>query len=179
MGKGVIKKNRTPSVHSRAARRATDLDIDTDKSLKEVRPPSESVDHRPSILAIHQNAGVTKKAKKGRNLSSKARKRQEKSMDRAAAIMERTEHKVVQSKNRGRTVETRRKTWDDINKSIPDFANSAMPGDEDEWESDDSSEEAGQKKSGAAKPGATAVSSTEASKVPLPAEMEDIDDNIL
>lgn len=98
-------------------------------------------------------------------------------MDRAAAIMERTEAKVVQSKNRGRAVETRRKTWDDINKSIPDFADATMPGDEDEdddWESDEVSEEAGQK----ATSGTKAVAS-EAAAVPLPGAMEDLDDNIL
>jgi len=101
-------------------------------------------------------------------------------MDRAAAIMERTEAKVVQSKNRGRVVETRRKTWDDINKAIPDFADAAMPGDEDddEWESDEASEEAGQKTAASAASNAKAVN-FEAAAVPLPEAMEDIDDNIL
>ncbi|KAI1336215.1 Alb1-domain-containing protein [Xylariaceae sp. FL0016] len=120
MAKGVIsKKRKAPSVHSRAARRATSPSIDTDKSLKDVQPPTESVNHRPSVLSIHHGAGISKKQKKGRNLSSKARKRQEKAQDRAAAIMERTERKVGKSKGQARNIETRRKTWNEINNAIP------------------------------------------------------------
>ncbi|OTA87643.1 hypothetical protein M434DRAFT_399381 [Hypoxylon sp. CO27-5] len=120
MAKGAItKKKKAPSIHSRAARRATSPSIDTDKSLKNAQPPAESVDHRPSVLAIHQGAGVTKKTKKSRNMSSKARRRHEKGQDRAAAIMERTEQKVAKSKGQARTIQTRRKTWDEVNNQIP------------------------------------------------------------
>ncbi|KAI0490607.1 Alb1-domain-containing protein [Xylaria cf. heliscus] len=119
MAKGTIaKKKKAPSLHSRAARRATSPGIDTDKSLKNVQPPPESVDHRPSILAIHHGAGVSKKEKKGRAMSSKARKRHEKAQDRAAAIMERTEKKVALSKDQSRAIQSRRKVWDDINQNI-------------------------------------------------------------
>lgn len=103
-------------------------------------------------------------------------------MDRAAAIMERTEHKVVQSKTRGRTVEARAKTWDDINKTIPNFASAAMPGDSDN--SDDSDEASGELDSSRSKvkvkaaPGATA-SADAAAAVPLPEGMDDVDDDIL
>ncbi|RYP69076.1 hypothetical protein DL771_006307 [Monosporascus sp. 5C6A] len=110
---------RAPSKHSRSARRATSPSIDTDKSLKDVKPPAESINHRPSILAIHHGAGVSKKAKKARNLSFKARRRQEKAQDRAAAVIERTELKVAKSKGQARTMQTRRKAWDDINVQIP------------------------------------------------------------
>lgn len=79
----------------------------------------ESIDHRPSVLSIHQGAGVSKKTKKGRNLSTKARRRQEKDQDRAAAIAERTEKKTAKSKGQARTIESRRKAWDDINNQIP------------------------------------------------------------
>ncbi|KAI1802270.1 Alb1-domain-containing protein [Daldinia bambusicola] len=120
MAKGAItKKRKAPSVHSRAARRATSPSIDTDKSLKNVQPPAESVDYRPSVLAIHQGAGVSKKIKKGRNMSSKARRRHEKGQDRAANIMERTEQKIAKSKGQARTIQSRRKAWDDINNQIP------------------------------------------------------------
>lgn len=71
------------------------------------------------MLSIHQGAGVSKKTKKGRNISSKARKRLEKGQDRAAAIMERTERKVAKSKGKARTIQTRSKAWDDINNQIP------------------------------------------------------------
>ncbi|RYO81119.1 hypothetical protein DL764_009806 [Monosporascus ibericus] len=116
---GISKKVRAPSKHSRSARRATSPSIDTDKSLKDVKPPAESINHRPSILAIHHGAGVSKKAKKARNLSFKARRRQEKAQDKAAAVTERTELKAAKSKGQARTIQTRRKTWDDINVQIP------------------------------------------------------------
>ncbi|KAI1477241.1 hypothetical protein K445DRAFT_374773 [Daldinia sp. EC12] len=122
---GITKKRKAPSIHSRAARRATSPSIDTDKSLKNVQPPAESVDYRPSVLAIHQGAGVSKKTKKGRNMSSKARRRHEKGQDRAANIMERTEKKIAKSKGQARTIQSRRKAWDDINNQIP--ANKSEP----------------------------------------------------
>ncbi|KAI1776017.1 Alb1-domain-containing protein [Hypoxylon cercidicola] len=135
---GIVKKKKAPSLHSRSARRATSPSIDTDKSLKNVQPPAESVDHRPSVLSIHHGAGVSKKTKKGRNLSSKARKRFEKGQDRAAAIMERTEHKVAKSKGQARTMQSRRKAWDDINNQIP--SNKKKPQDEANDEEDAASE---------------------------------------
>ncbi|KAI1115767.1 Alb1-domain-containing protein [Nemania sp. NC0429] len=155
MAKGTIaKKKKAPSLHSRAARRATSPGIDTDKSLKNVQPPPESVDNRPSILAIHQGAGVAKKQKKGRALSSKARKRHEKAQDRAAALLERTEKRVALSKDQSRTIQGRRKDWEQINQNIP-LSNSSKEGtkpkaqrdegDADEWDDvgDDDDEMAG------------------------------------
>ncbi|KAI0447508.1 Alb1-domain-containing protein [Xylaria telfairii] len=119
MAKGAIaKKKKAPSLHSRAARRATSPGINTDKSLKNVQPPPDSVDHRPSILAIHHGAGVSKKQKTGRAMSSKARKRHEKAQDRAVTIMERTEKKVALSKGQSKTIQGRRKVWDEINQNI-------------------------------------------------------------
>jgi hypothetical protein len=107
-----------PSIHSRAARRATDIDIDTDKSLKEVKPPRDAT-QRPSVLAAHHSAGITKKAKRGRKekMSAKARKRHEKGLEMAAAVVERTKSKVEKSKGRGRNIQQRSKNWDEINKA--------------------------------------------------------------
>ena len=109
-----------PSVHSRAAKRASSPSIDTDKSLKDVKPPTESKDSRPSILAVHQSAGVSKKAKSGRKsaLSAKAKKRQEKGMDRAEAVMDKKEVKIEKSKGKARTVQNRAKGWEELNKKI-------------------------------------------------------------
>ncbi|KAK4242305.1 hypothetical protein C8A03DRAFT_11527 [Achaetomium macrosporum] len=121
MAKGNISKGKKgPSKHSRAARRAASPSIDVDKSLKEVRPPQESVDRRPAVLAAHHSGGVTKKAKSGRKavLSSKARRRQEKSMGRAEAIMERTALKVQKSKSHAKVINSRKKTWDEINREV-------------------------------------------------------------
>ncbi|KAK3297576.1 Alb1-domain-containing protein [Chaetomium fimeti] len=119
MAKGSIAKGkRGPSIHSRAARRATSPGIDTDKSLKEVRAPQESIDRRPAVLAAHHAGGVSKKAKSGRRsvLSTRARRRQERSMDRAEAVMDRTAVKVQKSKGHARVIHGRRKTWDEVNR---------------------------------------------------------------
>ncbi|KAI1422996.1 Alb1-domain-containing protein [Xylaria sp. FL1777] len=155
MAKGTIsKKKKAPSLHSRAARRATSPSINTDKSLKDVQPPPESVDHRPSVLAIHHGAGVSKKQKKGRAMSSKARKRHEKAQDRAAAIIERTEKKVALSKIQSRAIQGRRKIWEEINQNIPSsdskvelrgkVSDNGGNADESESEFDDGMDEAGE-----------------------------------
>ncbi|KLU92739.1 hypothetical protein MAPG_11641 [Magnaporthiopsis poae ATCC 64411] len=110
---------KAPSKHSRAARRATSPSIDTDKSLKNVKPPAESINLRPAVLAAQHGAGVgkMKKARSGRKavLSSRARRRHEKGMDRAEAIMDRTLSKIEKSKGQARTIQGRRKAWEDIN----------------------------------------------------------------
>ncbi|CAK7216279.1 hypothetical protein SCUCBS95973_002759 [Sporothrix curviconia] len=110
---------KAPSKHSREARRATSPGIDLDKSLKDIKPPQESVNFRPAILGIHQAAGVTKRIKKqGRKsvLSAKARRRQERGLDMAAAVMERTAQKVQRSKSNARAVQSRSKEWTEINR---------------------------------------------------------------
>ncbi|KAH7243679.1 Alb1-domain-containing protein [Fusarium redolens] len=114
-----MAKKKAPSIHSRAARRATDIDIDTDKSLKEVKPPPRDAPHRPSVLAAQHSAGITKKAKRGRKekMSAKARRRHEKGLEMAAAIVERTKNKVEKSKGRGRNIQQRSKNWDEINRA--------------------------------------------------------------
>jgi hypothetical protein len=102
------------SKHSRAARRATSPGIDTDKSLKNVKPPPAD-SKKPDVLAAHRSGGIVKKRRKVM-LSTKARKRQEKSMDRAEAVMDRTSTKVEKSKGSFRVIQSRKKTWDEINR---------------------------------------------------------------
>lgn len=106
-------------MHSRAAKRASSPGIDLDKSLKDVKPP-ETKTQRPSVLAIHQGAGISKKSKNGRKavLSAKAKRRQEKGMDRAEAVMDKKEKKVEKSKGKARTVQERAKAWDELNKKM-------------------------------------------------------------
>ncbi|KAK2071744.1 hypothetical protein P8C59_006147 [Phyllachora maydis] len=122
MAKGRIqKKVKAPSAHSRAARRASSPGIDTDKSLKEARPPAPSVNERPAVLAVLNAGGVTKKARKhGRKavLSSRARRRQEKSAERAEAVVERTAKKMERSKGQAKTLHMRRKAWDEVNDNL-------------------------------------------------------------
>lgn len=105
-------------MHSRAAKRASSPSIDTDKSLKNVKPPTETRTHRPSILAVHQGAGVSKKSKHGRKsvLSAKAKRRQERGLDRAEAVMDKKETKVEKSRGRARNVQERAKAWEELNK---------------------------------------------------------------
>lgn len=114
-----------PSSNTRAARRATSPSIDTDKSLKDVKPPSRTAaSARPSVLAVHQSAGVQKKSKNNRKsqMSARARRRHEKGLEMAEAILERTSRKVEKSVGRGRNVKERSKAWDAINKAAEDEA---------------------------------------------------------
>jgi len=69
---------------------------------------------------VHQSAGVSKKSKNGRKavLSAKAKKRQEKGMDRAEAVMDKKEIRIVKSKDRARTVQERAKAWEDLNRKM-------------------------------------------------------------
>lgn len=105
-------------MRSRASKRASSPSIDTDKSLKEIKAPVEQ--KKPSVLAIHQGAGVTKKSKHGRKavLSAKAKRRQESAMDRAEAVMDKKFTKVEKSKDRARTIQARSKAWEDQNRKM-------------------------------------------------------------
>ncbi|KAI1498492.1 Alb1-domain-containing protein [Biscogniauxia marginata] len=179
MAKGAISKNKKgPSIRSRAARRATSPSIDTDKSLKNVQAPPESVDHRPSILSIHHGAGVSKKPKKGRNMSSKARKRHERGQDRAIAIIERTERKVAKSKGQARNIHSRRKAWDEVNKQLPTTTQKHTGGKSDSEEDQEESElddEMNEAPGGKQLAGTTAVVASE----PMRPEIDEDNDGIL
>lgn len=76
-----------------------------------------SANHRPAVLGIHQNAGVSKKTKRGRKsvLSTRARARHDKGLEKAEAIVDRTATKIRKSKQSAALVETRKKGWDEIN----------------------------------------------------------------
>ena len=52
-------------------------------------------------------------------MSTKARKRQEKQLDRAEAVMDRTAKKIERSRGQMKIINSRKKTWDDVNKHIP------------------------------------------------------------
>jgi hypothetical protein len=115
-----------PSLHSRAARRATSPGIDTDKSLKSAKPPSEPLTTRPSVLG-QQGGGITKKTKHGRKavLSSKARKRKDKAMDKAEAVLDRTVNKIQRRKGQSKVIKSRSQAWDEINKRLGDSRTAA------------------------------------------------------
>lgn len=100
-------------------RRATSPSINTDKSLKEIRPPPRE-DVRPSVLAVHQSAGVSKKTKPTRKsqMSAKARRRHERGLEMAEAITERTGKKLEKSFGKARTVQFRSRAWEEINEAV-------------------------------------------------------------
>jgi hypothetical protein len=162
-------------VHSRAAKRASSPGIDLDKSLKDLKPPQDIKKQRPSILAIHQGAGVTKK-KNGRKtvLSAKAKRRQEKGMDRAEAVMDKTEKKVQKSKGRARTVQERAKGWEELNKKMlaQKAEEEALALEKENWvdEESDGMEEVEAEDAPAAEPIATEMI---AESVPLPQPEEE------
>ena len=142
--------SKAPSKHSRAARRATSPSINTDKSLKNARPPPVSVSHRPSILGLHAAAGVSKK-KSGRKAiqSAKAKRRMDKSQDRAEQVMERTEKKVARSRGKAKTIKERSRGWDDINTTVDVIKKNPKVDDKgEEWEDEEMEvEEEGQEAS--------------------------------
>lgn len=114
-----VSNNLEISKRSRAARRATSPSINTDKSIKEITPPRETTSHKNSVLAVHNSAGVSKKTSKRKtHMTAKARKRQQRGMEMAEAVMDRTSKKMAVSKGRARTVQQRAKDWKDINKVL-------------------------------------------------------------
>ncbi|KAF4470673.1 hypothetical protein FALBO_2416 [Fusarium albosuccineum] len=140
-----MAKKKAPSIHSRAARRATSPSIDTDRSLKDIKPPSRTASQRRSVLAAQHSAGVTKKSKRGRkdNMSAKAKRRHEKGLEMAEAVSERTKSKVEKSIGRGKNVQQRSKAWDDINKAAEikgqDDSETEVKGAQ-EWDADEDME---------------------------------------
>jgi hypothetical protein len=105
------------TVHSRAARRAASPSIDLDKSLKpttrDSASPSRPSQAKPHALAA-QNAGIQKKQKKG-NMTRAQRIRHEKGLERAAAVMDKRQVKVVKSLGKQDNIKERAKGWEDVN----------------------------------------------------------------
>ncbi|KAJ9665685.1 hypothetical protein H2201_004169 [Coniosporium apollinis] len=114
MAKTAKLKKKPASLNSRAARREASPSLNLDKSLKTMKPPSDS---RPSVLAP-QNAGITKKSKKSKPMSRAQRLRHEKTMENAERDMDKHERKVERSKGRGRRVQERAKNWEELNGRI-------------------------------------------------------------
>lgn len=60
----------------------------------------------PSVLAVHRGAGITKR-KLGKPLKRQQRRRQEKGMERAEAVMDKVAKKVEKGKAKERVVKER------------------------------------------------------------------------
>lgn len=120
------------------------------------------------MLAVHQSAGVQKKTKKKGNMTAKMRKRHERGLQMAEAVAERTFKKVERSKGREKTVLSRRKEWEKINKDAVTFSVLAdAPESEGEDDAGEDKEEMVED-AGAEAKGASAATAEQASVVEEP-----------
>jgi hypothetical protein len=90
---------------SRAAKRAATPPLDLGNIQ---RPPSPSQQQKAAVLGLRGDAGITKKSKKKKQLSAKQKQRKEKMMEKGEAVAEKLARKQDESKQKGRTVQTRR-----------------------------------------------------------------------
>ncbi|KAK2754494.1 hypothetical protein FQN54_006895 [Arachnomyces sp. PD_36] len=110
---------RTQSKHSRASRRAVSPSVDIDKSLTSLpRPDSPNPNADSSVLSTQHGAGISKKKPKSKRLTRAQRLRQEKGLERAEIVMDKTEKKVSVSTMRGKKVNARKAAWDELNIKI-------------------------------------------------------------
>ncbi|KAL3455464.1 Alb1-domain-containing protein [Aspergillus heterothallicus] len=116
-----MAKAKPQSKHSRAARRAASPTVDLDKSLVNLPRAEKTELHRESILSDRANAGVSKKQAKPKAKSRAQRMRQQKGIERAEAIMDQHEIKLVKSNNRAKAVKNRRADWTDLNEKAAKF----------------------------------------------------------
>ncbi|KAI9792645.1 MAG: hypothetical protein M1835_007706 [Candelina submexicana] len=112
------KHSKSTSIRSRSAKRASSPSLNLDKSLKSAKPPPSSSNYRPSVLSAHHDGGISKKSKKAKPISRQRRLRQEKGIERAEAVMGKTEKKVIKSIGKQRVIKSRRAAWDEHNERI-------------------------------------------------------------
>ena len=99
------------SLRSRAARRGTSPSIDTDKTLKAVEPPVETVQLQTNVLGL-RNGGITKK-KTQKPMSRQQRLRQQKALERADRNIDKLDRKVATSVQKEKRVKARRVCYPD------------------------------------------------------------------
>jgi Alb1 len=102
------------SLHSRAARRAESPSLNTDKSLKTIKPP-EANPHVHIFSGAH-NAGIKKK--KAKPLKRGQKIRQQKGIERADIVKEQNDTKLVKSLGRLKTIKERAKAWEALNPKL-------------------------------------------------------------
>jgi len=107
---------------SRAAKRAASPPLDLGNIP---RPPSPSQQQKAAVLGLRGDAGVTKKSKK-KQLSAKQKQRKEKMMEKGEAAAEKLARKQDESKQKGRTVQTRRGNWNVLNEKMQDELETAL-----------------------------------------------------
>lgn len=92
------------SLHSRAAKRASSPSLNLDKSITSLPTPSTK---RPSILAVSNGAGITKRKGKGKRLTRHQRLRHEKGTERAETVLDKREKKVERSVGKEKVMKER------------------------------------------------------------------------
>ncbi|KAF2838124.1 hypothetical protein M501DRAFT_1004970 [Patellaria atrata CBS 101060] len=112
MAKTAKPKNKNPSLHSRAARRASSPSLNTDKSLKNIPLPANT--KQTFTLNKAHNASIPKR-KKQKQLTRQQRLRREKGIERAEVIGERLEVKREKSGKREKRVKERSREWEVVN----------------------------------------------------------------
>ncbi|MCJ1433263.1 hypothetical protein MMC27_002622 [Xylographa pallens] len=113
--------------------------MNLDKSLKDVKPPSTASASHPSVLSVHNGAGIIKRKGKGKSLSRQQRLRQEKGMERAETVMDKKEKKVVRNAMKGKAVKERSAAWDELNSKVHNKRTKPKPEEENEedWEDEE------------------------------------------
>lgn len=108
------KSHTEPSIHSRAARRATSpsLQGNVSQSLKDIQPPSrtKSTTH---IFSGSRDGGIRKK--KSKQLKRGQLERHRKGIERADIVKGQLDVKLVKSLGRLKTIKERRKEWGQVN----------------------------------------------------------------
>lgn len=172
------------TVHSRAARRAASPSIDLDKKLKtttrDSASPSRPSQAKPHALAA-QNAGIQKKNKKS-NMTRAQRMRHEKGLERAAAVLDKREVKVVKSIGKEKVVKERAKGWEDVNeegkkkkkKTIVEEEAELAKRREREWVSDEEMDETAPVDAGEGEGEGKQVDVALPESVPLPVEEDEL-----
>ncbi|PYH31829.1 Alb1 domain-containing protein [Aspergillus neoniger CBS 115656] len=167
-----MAKSRPQSKHSRAARRAASPSLDVDKSITSLPRAEETTVQRDSILSERANAGVSKKSSKGKAKTRAQRLRQQKGVERAEAVMDQLEKKVVKSEGRAKSVKARRAEWEDLNRKTKSMFEALN-------EADDNMDDAMMDDAAASKP-AKRSKPAPATQAPVVEEHEgiDVDDDI-
>lgn len=99
-----MAKSKVAKPKSREARRAASPGLE----ITAPRIEEPSVPEKLAALGVRGENGVSKKRGKKKQLTRAQKERQEAARDKAEAALEKLETKVDKSKNRGKTVESRR-----------------------------------------------------------------------
>jgi hypothetical protein len=116
----MLNQHTEPSIHSRAARRATSPSLtgNVSQSLKDIQPPKRS--STTHIFSGPRDGGIRKK--KGKQLKRGQLERQRRGVERADIVKGQLDAKLEKSLGKLKTMKERRKDWDVTNKVAEDGA---------------------------------------------------------